>query len=467
MDPYMYFSPDYVFTSQPPYNGETAVFAPLPPPSPQHSLPDYTFSNNMYHHQHIPPQQQPHHHQHQQLQHQQQRQQTILSQAPQGCNNPVSSFNMPMNYMGQGFANFGASPYIAANFNVYNAGSYPQQHSTIPSDMLSGYVDHSGFRIAPENPQPIPHGFDTSAYDRSAYNPAAPQQQQPAMMPQIYPEQFHEHAPFTPPGQQQLHKMTPRMSSGYTMAPMGRQLPTPPTASPAPRQGLKRAADDGSSVSPAKRQATVGHNAVRQSSANQLAALAAQAQRVAAMRAAQAEQLRQAQLAQAEVRAKAEAAEAKRQEDLERQQAEDAAEQARLRADHEQAKQAKAEAAAQKARDDQVAEELRIAEEERSRRIARGKELRKDPNANFHSYLEILEYFPLQEGQEKNQYMANLLANRPLLRSKPGDDWYDAIMFSKEHWYDFASLRDYEMVLERVKKRREQEAAAQATRSLG
>ena len=251
------------------------------------------------------------------------------------------------------------------------------------------------------------------------------------------------------------------------MAPMGRQLPTPPTASPAPRQGLKRAADDGSSVSPAKRQATVGHNAVRQSSANQLAALAAQAQRVAAMRAAQAEQLRQAQLAQAEVRAKAEAAEAKRQEDLERQQAEDAAEQARLRADHEQAKQAKAEAAAQKARDDQVAEELRIAEEERSRRIARGKELRKDPNANFHSYLEILEYFPLQEGQEKNQYMANLLANRPLLRSKPGDDWYDAIMFSKEHWYDFASLRDYEMVLERVKKRREQEAAAQATRSLG
>lgn len=389
----------------------------------------------------------------------------MMSQVPPGYADPSSPFTMPMNYIGQGFANFGASPYIAANSNVYNAGSYPQQPSTIPSDRPSGYVDQSSFGIASAHyPQSIFQGFDTSAYDWSTYNVAALQQQQPAMMPQSHPGYFSEYAPVTPPSQQQPHLMTPQMCSGYTMVPMDQQVPTPPTASPVPRQGLRRAADDGPVVPPAKRQAIVGHNLIRQSPVNQMDSLAVEAQRVAVKRATHAEKLRKVQLLQAEARAKAEAAEAKRWEDLERQQAEFAAEQDRLRAEHEQAEQAKAEAAAQKARNDQVAEELRIAKEERSRWVARAEELRSDPGANFHSYPERLEYFPLREGEEKNQYMMDLLANCPLLRSKPGDDWYDIIMFAKEHWEDYLTLKDYKETLARVNKKREK-VAAQATRS--
>ncbi|KAH3944323.1 hypothetical protein HBI56_160820 [Parastagonospora nodorum] len=465
----MTFSSDYAFTSQPSPGGETAATTPLFPPLSQPSpLPQQLFSNNMHFQQHIPTQQQQ----------QQQQQQPMLSQVPPGYTNPSSPFTMPMNYMGQDFSNFGASPHNTAS---YNASSYQQQLWMMPSRIPSGYADQFGLDTAPGNYiQPISRGFDMSPYTRSAYDAARLQQQQAATMLRGHPGYPNGYAPVTPPGQQQRHLITPRTSLGYTMAPVGQQLPSPLTASPAPLQGLKRAAFDGSSMPPAKRQATIDHNVVHQSSVNQIASLAAEAKRIAQAKvaaqhhaervkreAADAEKRRQAQLLEAEKRRAEEKlraetlakAEAERQEELERREAEFQAEQARLKAEHEQAQQALVEAAAQKARDDLAAEEMRVAKEERERWNARAKELRSDPTANFHSYQELLEYFPLPEGQPKHPYLMSLLANRRLMNSKPGDDAYEVIMFAKEHWYDYLTHKDFNATLARIKKKKEERAA--------
>jgi hypothetical protein len=465
----MTFSSNHAFTSQPSPGGEIAATTPLYSPHPQPSpLPKHLFSNNMHSQQHIPTQQQ-------------QQQQPILSQVPQGYTEPSPPFTMPMNYMGQDFSNFGVLPHNQAS---YNASSYQQQLWTMPSCMPSGYADQFGLDTAPGNYiQPISRGFDMYPYTWSAYDVGRLQQQQAAMMLREhlgYPNGF---APVTPPGQQQRHLITPRRSSGYTIAPVGQQLPTPSTASPAPLQGLKRAATDGSSVPTAKRQATVDHNVVRHSSVNQITSLAAEAKRIAQAKAtaqnhaervkreaADAEKRRQAQILEAEkkraeeeLRAEALAkAEAERQEELKRREAEFRAEQARLKAEHEQAQQALVEAAARKDRDDLAAEELRVAKEERERWNARAKELRSDPTANFHSYQELLEYFPLPEGQPKHPYLMSLLANRRLMNSKPGDDAYEVIMFAKKHWYDYLTHKDFNATLARIKKKKEEEEKAAA-----
>lgn len=77
--------------------------------------------------------------------------------------------------------------------------------------------------------------------------------------------------------------------------------------------------------------------------------------------------------------------------------------------------------------------------------------LRKDPNAIYHSYAEVLEHFPLPRGERPNPYLVGLLANQTL-PVEPTSDRALAIRFAKKHWENYWEVKDLQYVIIRAKR---------------
>jgi hypothetical protein len=110
----------------------------------------------------------------------------------------------------------------------------------------------------------------------------------------------------------------------------------------------------------------------------------------------------------------------------------------------------------------EFAERLHLAQEQRQRLERHAKrcdKLRKDPGSTYHSYNEVLKYFPLSRGEQSNQCLVGLLANQ-LLPAEPTSDWGLAIRHAKEHWQCYWELRDLECVVAKAKKGREEDYKA-------
>jgi hypothetical protein len=90
----------------------------------------------------------------------------------------------------------------------------------------------------------------------------------------------------------------------------------------------------------------------------------------------------------------------------------------------------------QAALDNEEREHERLRQEaklERERRDKRKAVLKADPNSNYHSLWECLEYWPLRRGQRPEPYLTTLLANRRM----PEEDESElgqAIKYAKERW---------------------------------
>lgn len=82
---------------------------------------------------------------------------------------------------------------------------------------------------------------------------------------------------------------------------------------------------------------------------------------------------------------------------------------------------------------DHLLEQQRLAEATRLRRSKRKRELLEDQFVLYHNYNEFLQYFPLQKGEYRNQYLSRLLANQRLPEDKDGDLAL-AVKYAKEHW---------------------------------
>lgn len=111
---------------------------------------------------------------------------------------------------------------------------------------------------------------------------------------------------------------------------------------------------------------------------------------------------------------------------------------------------------------------------EKAERARRGKERQKedqerakryaalqDPNADFHSYNDRLEYFPLRRGEHPNPYLLGLLANQPL-PEKVTSDQALGIQYAKEHWYNYWELKDLDAVVGLAKEAIERKMKARA-----
>lgn len=87
---------------------------------------------------------------------------------------------------------------------------------------------------------------------------------------------------------------------------------------------------------------------------------------------------------------------------------------------------------------------------QRERYEKRRDELRKDTNAIYHSYNEVLEYFPLRRSERPSPYLACLIANQTA-PTEPNSDRGLAISFAKRHWQSFWEMQDMDYVVERAK----------------
>ncbi|KAH9871112.1 hypothetical protein J1614_006686 [Plenodomus biglobosus] len=97
---------------------------------------------------------------------------------------------------------------------------------------------------------------------------------------------------------------------------------------------------------------------------------------------------------------------------------------------------------------------------ERQRRAERKAELQRDPNRNFHSYFECLEYWPFPKDERQNTYMRMLLANQ-LVPLCDDTDTAVAIKYAKKHWYLYRQYpRDIAVTAQDAKAEEEKESAA-------
>jgi hypothetical protein len=496
-----FFEWSFTFTPQSPYGGETldttapSSSHPHFPPLQQHPTTyKHTYNNNMLLLQHDT---------HQQAQ---------PAMAPQiflGYADMSTAFTAPMENMWQGYSDLDAPMFNGAD---YNSSPYQQQPPTMTPPMPSGYTQQAMSAMAPMNNSWMPSfSPGTAPYNRATNNAVPHLQQQPAMISRKSPGQPRQHAPATPPQQVQRSAMTPRRPSIYTqqlpqapaLSPHVRQQPTPPapTLKNSPH-GLKRSADDNTLMPTAKRQAAtvqsgMGTPNIQQApqfhlpvSSSELvdinnklqnvkrmhgeaaylracaevrgqwerskAAIKQKADRAAKLKRAEQEKAAEAHRLEQEkdkaARLEWQKAQVRRTEESRRQQAQQA-QQAILDAEFK-----KREEAAQKAREAAEAEEFRITQEEaikRERKAIRKEHLRADRGSLYHSYYEFLEYFPLREGESKNQYCMSLLANRRLFNAQPGEDNYESIMYAKENWEMYLSntLADQKLALKLAKEK--------------
>jgi hypothetical protein len=86
-------------------------------------------------------------------------------------------------------------------------------------------------------------------------------------------------------------------------------------------------------------------------------------------------------------------------------------------------------------------------------RAKRRRELREDPNALYHRYHEILEYFPLDRGERPSPYLVGLLANQSM-PTEPTSDRGVAIKYAKKHWQNYWELKDLDVVVSKARKRK-------------
>lgn len=76
------------------------------------------------------------------------------------------------------------------------------------------------------------------------------------------------------------------------------------------------------------------------------------------------------------------------------------------------------------------------AESVHARREARKTELKQDPNRNYHSLLETLDFWPLERGQRVDPYIRSLLANQRMPVEEESDLGV-AIVYAKKHWEEY------------------------------
>lgn len=485
----------HAVSSQPLHDGELLSFTTSAASSSQLQQPPFhqqlSIDYDAYYDDMLPQQHSPY---------QRQQQQPMASPSLSGYTEAPTSFTASMNNMWQLSPNFTASRYNEAD---HNGNPQEQQHPLMISRMPSGYNQLRASDMAPMDTSPMSFcNLDMLASSPPANVAANRHQQQPAMPSRRSPGHPHQQVPMTPPRQQQRAPMMPRRLSGYTQEasspassiPIHRQLPTPPTPnlkfSP---QGLKRSADDSTRMPSAKRQATFAQNGTRTSTVNQSPQAQMPQHQMAVINAKLLEikekrgdaaylkaatEFRQAwQAYQASLRpGKDRAAEAKRVEQenvaelrrIEQQKQEAArvewqkANEARRRQVMMDAEVRKREEAAQKMRDEAEAEKLRVAQEERlerERRAIRREQLRTDPASLYRNYYEYLEYFPVEQGEPRNFYCMQLLANRRLFNAQPGEDSYEAIMYAKDNWEMFLPNKDYDIALKLAREKNARLAA--------
>ncbi|KAF2849711.1 hypothetical protein T440DRAFT_361613, partial [Plenodomus tracheiphilus IPT5] len=96
---------------------------------------------------------------------------------------------------------------------------------------------------------------------------------------------------------------------------------------------------------------------------------------------------------------------------------------------------------------------------ERQRRAKRKAELQRDPDRNFHSYLECLEFWPLAKGESQNTYMRSLMANQRMPLDEDTDTAI-AVKFAKKHYNWYREYpRDVALCVKEAKEEEEKEKA--------
>lgn len=109
------------------------------------------------------------------------------------------------------------------------------------------------------------------------------------------------------------------------------------------------------------------------------------------------------------------------------------------------------------ARQNEVAELVRLETEQKKRAERykkRREELKKDASAIYHSYSEVLEYFPLDRGAHCSPYLAGLLANQPM-PAEPTSDRGLAIRHAKRNWRNYWEMKDLDYVANIAKEEHE------------
>ncbi|KAI8941582.1 hypothetical protein NX059_002797 [Plenodomus lindquistii] len=73
---------------------------------------------------------------------------------------------------------------------------------------------------------------------------------------------------------------------------------------------------------------------------------------------------------------------------------------------------------------------------ERQRKEQRKAELKSDPNRNFHSFLECLEFWPLDKGDRPDPYLKRLMANQRMPMAEDSDTAI-AIKWARKNWFNY------------------------------